>query len=125
MCDEEVETMRPLILDLLFNDDRAFVLGISRSTVGDPMSTDAPQWVWSIITRRNVPGYPPVKANWFSSHAEALAYYRKVVVETPRVSLGRKSPEPAPSLDAYQAWLIAEDLFDPVLNPTASVRKRD
>ena len=116
--------MRPRILDWVFNDDRVFVLEISRSQSRSLDGDEDPRGEWSVVTRRNVCDHPPVRIDPFPSHAEALAYYRKVVVETPRVSLGRKSPEPAPSLDAYQAWLIAEGLFDPVLNPTAPVENR-
>ena len=108
--------MRPLILDLLFNDDRVFVLEIWPSQNQDAVQE------WSVVTRRNVCDYPPVRCDSFPSHAEALAYYRKVVVKTPRVSLGENSPEPAPSLDAYQAWLVEEGLYDPILNPTVRIK---
>ena len=47
--------------------------------------------------------------------AEARLGYKKVVVETPRVSLGNKSPEPTPTLDQYTSWLVAEYLFDALL----------
>ena len=124
--------MRPLIFDLLFHDDRMFVLEISpiesrdaTSTVlnlsGDTSRTSQSK-EWAVVTRRNVPGYPPHRVDPFPTKAEAVAYYKHVVVETPRKSLGEKSPDPPPTLEAYTAWLVAEDLFDPILNPTASRR---
>ena len=119
--------MRPLIFDMLFHDDRIFVLEISpiesrdaTSTVLDLSGKTSRPKEWAVVTRRNVPGYPPHRVDHFPSRAEAVAYYKRVVVQTPRKSLGEKSPDPAPTLEAYTAWLAEENLFDPVLNPTAS-----
>ena len=119
--------MRPLIFDMLFHDDRIFVLEISpiesrdaTSTVLDLSGKTSRPKEWAVVTRRNVPGYPPPRVDHFPSRAEAVAYYKRVVVQTPRKSLGEKSPDPAPTLEAYTAWLAEENLFDPVLNPTAS-----
>lgn len=124
--------MRPLIFDMLFHDDRMFVLEISPVESRDATSTvlnlseqtsrtSRPK-EWAVVTRRNVPGYPPHRVDHFPTQAEAVTYYKRVVVQTPRKSLGEKSPDPAPTLEVYTAWLAAEDLFDPVLNPTASRR---
>lgn len=121
--------MRPLIFDMLFHDDRMYVLEISSvesrdatSTVldlsDDRSSTTRPR-EWAVVTRRNVPGYPPHRVDNFPTKAEAIAYYKRVVVQTPRKSLGEKSPDVLPTLETYTAWLLAENLFDPVLNPTA------
>jgi hypothetical protein len=125
-------TVRPLILDMLFHDDRMFVLEISpiesrdgTSVVlnlsGDTSRTSQPT-EWAVVTRRNVPGYPPHRVDHFPTRAEAVAFYKRIVVQTPRKSLGEKSPDPIPALEAYSAWLQKEDLFDPILNPTASQR---
>lgn len=121
--------MRPLIFDMLFHDDRIYVLEISpvesrdvTSAVLD-LSSDKSRTTksreWAVVTRRNVPGYPPHRMDHFPTKAEAIAYYKRVVVQTPRKSLGEKSPDPTPTLEAYITWLVAEGLFDPVLNPTA------
>ena len=119
--------MRPLIFDMLFHDDRIFVLEISpiesrdaTSTVLDLSGKTSRPKEWAVVTRRNVPGYPPHRVDHFPSKREAVAYYKRVVVQTPRKSLGETSPDPAPTLEAYTAWLAQENLFDPVLNPTAS-----
>ena len=114
--------MRPKIFDLLFRDDRLFVLEVAPVKTQDLMSSAPAKHEWAVVTRRNVPGYPPHRTDSFPSKSEAIAYYKKVVVETPRVSLGKKSPDPLPSLETYISWLVAEKLYDPVLNPTAEVR---
>ncbi len=75
-----------------------------------------------MITRRNVPGYPPQRSDAFHNGTEALGFYKQVVVTIPRVSLGNKLPSPPPTIDEYTAWLIDEGLFGPVLNPTAPVK---
>lgn len=113
--------MRPKILDVLFKDDRLFVLEVSAVTTRILTSNAPEKKEWAVITRRNVPGYPPFRTDSFPTRAEAVNYYKKVVVETPRVSLGNKSPNPPPSLEDYTAWLVAEKLYDPLLNPSADV----
>jgi hypothetical protein len=124
--------VRPLIFNMLFHDDRMFVLEIcpvesrdAASTVLDTSGRTArasQSKEWAVVTRRNVPGYPPHRVDHFPTRDEAFAYYKRVVVQTPRKSLGEKSPDPTPTLEAYTAWLAEQDLFDPVLNPMASRR---
>lgn len=114
--------MRPLIFDLLFKDDRMFVLELSQVTTRSLTSSASEQMEWAVITRRNVPGYPPHRSDSFATRTEALTYYSKVVVETPRVSLDNQSPSPSPTLADYTAWLVAENLYDPILNPDAAVK---
>ena len=113
--------MRPLILDLIFNDDRMFVLGINRSKVTsidfEGNDASACQYKWTITTRRNVVGLPPISSNVFNNKEEAIDYYKKVIVHMPRVSLGKASPKVAPSIDEYTEWLINNNLYDPLLNP--------
>jgi len=111
--------MKPMTIDPPFNDDRMFVLEISRATTRNLFSTDPEKQVWAVYTSRNGPGYPPHRVDDFPTEDEAVDFYREAVVTTPRVSLGRKSPEPIPSLEQYASWLIAENLLDPLLNPTA------
>ena len=113
--------MRPKIFDLLFKDDRMFVFELSRATTRSLTASTHEKREWAVITRRNVPGYQPHRSDTFATRAEALDYYKNVVVETPRVSLGNKSPIPAPTLDDYTAWLLAANLYDPILNPDAPV----
>ena len=113
--------MRPLIFDMLFNDDRIFVLEISRVKVVSTAFKSKPQYKWAVITKRNLAGYPPYSTKTFSTYEIAKDYYLKVVVETPRKSLGEKSPNPTPSLDQYTQWLKRNNFYDPILNPNEEV----
>lgn len=103
--------MRPKIFDLLFKDDRMFVLEVCLVTTRSLTSSAPEKQEWAVITRRNVPGHPPHRSDTFSTRPEAIEYYKKVVVETPRVSLGNKSPVPPPTIEAYTSWLSAENLM--------------
>lgn len=114
--------MRPKIFDLLFQDDRMFVFEVCSVKTQILISSEPEKQEWAVITRRNVPGYPPYRSDNFSTRAEAIDYYKKGVIETPRVSLGSKSPVPPPTLDVYTSWLVAENLYDPILNPDAPIR---
>jgi len=73
-----------------------------------------------VVTRRNVSGYPFHRTDSFPSKAGAVDYYKRVVVETPRVSTDQKTPSPVPSIEEYTRWLVETKLFDPVLNPNAT-----
>lgn len=100
--------MRPLIFDMLFNDDRKFVMEISRVSVnGEPK--------WAVITRRNVPDYPAFRTDSFETREEALEYYKTIVVETPLVSLNGKSPNPRKTIEEYKQWLVEMQLTDDYL----------
>jgi len=123
--------MRPRLFDLLYRDDRMYVLEISRASQSAPdadglISTQlggnqptgaGSKQVWALVTRRNVPGYPPTRSDAFDSYSDAVDYYKTVVVTTPRVSLGERPPQPSPTLEEYVEWLKSEGLFDPLLNP--------
>ncbi len=111
------EPQRPLILDLLFKDDRMFVLEISRVETRKLTSNEHSKIKWAVITRKNVSSYPPFRTDQFETRNEALAYYKKIVVETPRQSLNNRPPNPIPSIVEYKQWLVGESLFDPILNP--------
>jgi hypothetical protein len=114
--------MRPMIFDVLFHDDRMFVLEVTSATTRSLTSTAPEKHEWAVITRRNIAGYPLYKSDSFDTRRNAEAYYKKVVVETPRVSLGEISPDPIPTLEEYTSWLQDENLFDPVLNPEGSAK---
>ena len=115
--------MRPLIFDLLFHDDRMFVLEITPVESGNSESVVLAAGLrpeetkeWAVVTRRNVPGYPPVRVDRFPSQGQAVEFYNRTIVSTPRKSLGEKSPDPVPTLQQYTEWLVRENFFDPVLN---------
>lgn len=97
-----------------------FVLEVTPVNSQDGTSAARDKHKWGVVTRRNVPGYPPHRVDSFPTRSEAVDYYRRVVVQTPRKSLGEKSPDPLPTLESYTAWLVNENLFDPILNPSAA-----
>jgi hypothetical protein len=72
---------------------------------------------WAVATIHNLLGRIPAREDYFASREDALDYYLKVVVETPRVSFGGHPPDPVPSIEQYTAWLKSENLYDQVLNP--------
>ncbi len=115
--------MRPKIFDMLFHDDRMFVLELTPVTTTSLTSDEPERNEWGVITRRNVPGYPPFRSDTFATREEAIAFYRKTVVSTPRVSLDNQSPTPEPILDEYKEWLVTEGLYDPLLNPGVPRKK--
>jgi hypothetical protein len=115
--------VRPKILDLLFKDDRMFVLEVCPVKINTLTSSELPKEEWAVITRRNVPGYPPHRSDTFPTRTDAVEFYKQVVVTTPRVSLGNKPLDPPPTVDNYTGWLIDEGLYDPLLNPDAPVKE--
>ena len=100
--------MRPLIFDMLYNDDRKFVMEISRVTVNS-----LPKW--SVITKRNVPDYPPFRVDNFDTREDAFKFYCELVPTTPLISLGEKSPDPPITLEQYKEWLKSKSLKDEYL----------
>ena len=108
--------MRPLIFDMLFNDDRKFVMEICPVTVSSTIQNEPPQKKWAVINRRNVPDYPPFRTDNFDTREEAFKYYYDVVPQTPLASLGGKSPDPPISLDDYKTWLKSIGLTDKYLD---------
>jgi hypothetical protein len=108
--------VRPKIFDLLFQDDRTFVLEVCQVKTSRLTSNEPPKNEWTVITRRNVPGYPPFRSDSFSFKKEAIQFYKNTVVSTPRVS-------PVPTIVEYTSWLIKNNLYDPVLNPVSTEKK--
>jgi hypothetical protein len=110
-------------INQLFHDDRMFVFEVAPVTTRRHDSQHRPQKEWAVITRRNVPGYPGTHTTTFLTRSEAVTYYRKVVVGTPRISLDQSSPNPKPSLNEYTSWLKEENYYDQLLNPEAPIVK--
>ncbi len=121
-------------------DDRLFVLEIERVTIQDSGPRDgslgvisthlaahpiSPTTKWSVTTRKNTRRFPPTRTDTFDTRAEALNYYKKVVVETPRKSLGYCSPQRPPDLNEYSLWLRRKDFYDPILNPGGTCLDRN
>lgn len=74
-------------------DDRMFVLELSRVTSRSLPGTGSNERTkWTVITRRNVPGYPPIRCDEFDCRDDAVAYLKQIAPQTP-------------SWEALQAWL--------------------
>jgi hypothetical protein len=98
----------------VLKDDRVFRLEVvawNRAVKGR---------AWVVVAIHNVIGRIPARQDYFATREDALDYYLKIVVETPRASLGDHSPDPLPSIEQYTAWLKSENIYDPVLNPGKS-----
>jgi hypothetical protein len=97
-----------------YNDDRMFVLYLARCEARD-RENGLVDWIvyhreapnragWGLVTYRNSGRYPVVRVDAFSSREEAEAYMRRIEPEVPRVSLGGRSPIPAPTYDEFLRW---------------------
>jgi hypothetical protein len=97
--------MNTIIPDYQYNDDRKFIMEITNiKESGMPK--------FAIITRRNVPGYPPFRVDTFEKSKDALDYYKILVVKTPLISLNGESPNPIKTIEEYKQWLMESGLTD-------------
>lgn len=78
----------------IFNDDRLFILDLQPAKKGN---LD----VWAVVTRWNSSGFSPYKVNDFPTKLEAIKFIKKIEPQTPRISLGGKSPDPVPTYLEY------------------------
>ena len=86
---------------VLYKDDRLFILDLHLARKGK-------ETVWAVTTRRNVEGFPPFRVGDFPTMEAAVAFIQQIEPETPRISLGGKSPaEPLPYTE-YLAVLQEE-----------------
>jgi hypothetical protein len=94
-----------------FHDDRMYVLEVAETTQFKfPYDFDQGETHWSVITRGNSPCYPITRTDEFNSYEEAVTYLKSVAPLTPRGSLDGECPEPAPSWNEFQDWLVEEGL---------------
>ena len=94
-----------------FYDDRMYVLEVAETTQFKfPYDFDEGETRWSVITRGNWPYYPITRTDDFDSYEVAVTYLKDVAPLTPRVSLDGGCPEPAPSWNEFQDWLIEQGL---------------
>lgn len=97
-----------------YNDDRLFVLYISKCTVTiteDNMvettiyHEKAPEAnKWCLVTYRNVARYPAIRVDNFESFKAAEDYMKKVEPTVPLISLGGKSPSATLPYDQFLKW---------------------
>ncbi len=98
----------------IYNDDRLFVLHISKCTVriaeDDVTETtiyheEAPRVVkWCVVTYRNVERYPAIRVDHFESFKAAEDYMKEVEPTVPLISLGGKSPKNPLPYDQFLKW---------------------
>jgi hypothetical protein len=99
-------------------DDRIYLMEVRR--VITQSEADKP---WTVLIRRNTFGFPPSRADDFDTWEDAVEYLRHFEPLTPRVSLGGKSPEPAPCYEEYQAWLREHRLSPSLIWPKSAEGK--
>ncbi|MBC8406322.1 MAG: hypothetical protein H8E15_13945 [Planctomycetes bacterium] len=92
-------------------DDRMFVLEV-RSTV-----VSGKGGRWTLITRRNMPGFFPYRIDEFLTRNEAINLLEQVEPQVPRISLGGVPPDPIPSLEELRAWQKSIGLVPPYIEP--------
>lgn len=85
----------------LYKDDRLFILDLQ-------LAQKNKQLVWAVTTRRNIDGFPPFRVDDFPTKEEALAFIQKIEPETPRISLGGKSPQHPLEYASYISILCKE-----------------
>ena len=95
-------------------DDRMFVLELRRAM---PSGSGKKENLWTLVTKRNVLGFPPTRADDFETWDEAMAYIKLVLPQTPLISLGGKVPTPLLSYEEHLAWLKAKGLRGPYIHP--------
>lgn len=87
--------------DEVFNDDRMYVLYVSKCTVEEDDKTitttihhvTAPtDHIWCVVTYKNIPRYKAVRVDHFLRESEAMLYVKSVEPQTPLISLYGKSP---------------------------------
>jgi hypothetical protein len=91
-------------------DDRIFVLELAQVTTNSLTKIERPKKRWVVITRRNVPGYPPFRSDDFASRDEAIRFLHDIARTTPRISLGGRSPQSSPTLSEFKEWLAFQGL---------------
>jgi hypothetical protein len=81
-------------------DDRMFVVEVvqvmARTTGGYGHGGQR----WAVITRRNIAGLPATKVDEFDTREAAVAHANSIESTIPLISLGGKSPPPAPAQPA-------------------------
>jgi len=87
----------------VYKDDRLFILDLQKARKGQ-------RTVWAVTTRRNIEGFPPFRVDDFASKDEAVAFIERIEPETPRISLGGRSPDRPLVYAKYLATLKSEGL---------------
>ena len=105
-----------------YNDDRLFVLNISKCTVklteGNMVETtiyheEAPVAnSWCLVTYRNVARYPVFRVDHFESFKAAEDYMKQVEPTVPLISLGGQSPLSPLPYNQFLKWKAKNNFKD-------------
>ncbi|MGK2921828.1 MAG: hypothetical protein ACSLE4_03430 [Methyloceanibacter sp.] len=87
----------------VYKDDRLFILDYG-------IAGEQGEQGWYVATRRNTQSFPAFRVDRFASESEVIEFIKKLEPETPRISLGGKSPFPIPSYDDHLKWLRENQL---------------
>lgn len=106
----------------VYLDDRMFLLHIARCTVArvdediieiviyhDNVPSN---WLWCIVTYRNVARFPVVRVDHFPSFEEATAYRQLVEPQVPLVSLSGQSPAVPLPYRQFVVWKARRGMKD-------------
>jgi hypothetical protein len=99
---------------LEYLDDRMFVLELRKAM---PSGRAKKEKLWTLVTKRNVLGFPPTRADDFDTWDEAMDYIKHALPQTPLISLEGQVPAPLLSYDEHLAWLKARGLRGPYIHP--------
>ena len=99
-------------------DDRMFIAEIVQtknrtSNQHNSVENSKEEIMWTVITRRNKRKYPPTRSDSFKTKEEAISYFKKILPETPMVSLNEKAQSPIKSYEEYKKWLITKGIKPP------------
>ncbi|MBT3487541.1 hypothetical protein [Desulfobacula sp.] len=101
-----------------YNDDRMYVLALSKCTMKEDAEIietiihyeDIPSnFIWCVVTYRNVKRYRATRVDPFNSKNEAKSYFEHVEPQTPLVSLGGRSPINPLPYEKYIEWKQANN----------------
>lgn len=81
-------------------DDRMFILEILPIIVKNFELTEEKE-MWSVITRKNSPGYYPTRTDDFVTKDEAIEFYKKIILQTPLVSMKGKPLNTVPDYNTF------------------------
>ena len=107
----------------LYNDDRLFVLSVSKCSVKEDRETIttivhhkvAPEnHIWCVVMYKNVPRYGISNVFHFKTEREAILFLQETAPVCPLISLQGESPpeNSVLSYEDYQAWKKENNLKD-------------
>ena len=96
-----------------YNDDRMYVLTLAKCTMKEDAESietiiyheDIPDnYIWCVVTYRNVKRYSATRVDPFNSKNEAESYLEHVEPQTPLISLGGRTPSNLLPYGKYVEW---------------------